>query len=154
MEALADVYFLRELTSREREKVNEICVTRQVEAGTTILTVNQDVTELYVIGSGHVRVVVPVEEGAGADEDVLVSLGPGECFGEFSFVDRAPTSSAVVADEPTVLFALPHADLDALLESDRDLALKLTRAMLRSVVERLRSTDAELAMAHYVARYV
>jgi len=154
MVEIGQAYFLHELTPRELHKVQALAQTRRFTAGEAILTVGGEVSRLYVVGSGTVRVVVPVERRVEAEEDLLGRMGPGECFGEFSFADRRPASASVIADPECTVHELPFEDLDTLMASDPELARKLLRAMFRTVVARLRSTDADLVMARYVLRYV
>ncbi len=52
---------------------------------------------IFLIDSGSVR-VERHDRGALVP---LATLGPGEFFGEMSFVAGTPTSARVVADEPT-----------------------------------------------------
>lgn len=153
---LAQAYFLKDLNARELERIVAVSSEKRFAAGEVIVPIGSDVTSLYVVGSGRVRVVVPVEtsgEGA-AGEEVLVSIGPGECFGEFAFADRKPASAGIVAEEPTLAYVIPHVALDEIIEQDLGIARKVLRAMLVMVVERLRSTDAELVLARYIMRYV
>lgn len=158
MAALGDAYFFRDLAPRELEKVAAIVEQRTFSPGEVIVTGNQPLTNLYVVLDGRVRVAVPVERAQrseeGTPEEVLVTIGPGEAFGEFSYADHKPASASIVADEKTVVAEIPHQALDALLDTDAPLARKVLRSMLATVVGRLRSTDAELLLARYILRYV
>ncbi len=151
---LREAYFFRELTARELKRFEEVGVERACAAGETIVRVGEDVAHVFVVLEGQVRVIIPTESGGEAVEEVLARMRPGDCFGEFSFIDRKPASATIIADEATVVFRISHADLDPLLESDGALANKVLRAMLGMLVERIRSTAAELVLARYVARFV
>lgn len=53
-----------------------------------------DTSSLYCIGSGEATVV----KGLGTSSAAIVAyLQPGQIFGEFSFVDKAPASASVLA---------------------------------------------------------
>ena len=85
---------------------------------------------------------------------MLGHIGPGECFGEFSYADHKSASAWIVAEEPTMVFEIGHHDLDQILDSEPALARKVLKAMLAMVVQRFRSTDAELVLARYVSHYL
>lgn len=153
MVPIEDAYFLRDLSPRELNKVSVLARAASFADGESIIRVGAKVRAIYVVGKGRANVVVPVGGVGTRDEgDALGAMTEGEVFGELSFVDRRPASASVVASGDTTVHQIDFADLDALMEADSVLALKLLRAILKTVVARLRSTDAELAMAAYVQR--
>ena len=79
---------------------------------------------LYVLASGLVKVIVTSEDG---EEMVLVTLGPGDAFGELSIVDGGPRSASAEALEPTVALVITREVL--LDQATRDSGL--TDALLR-----------------------
>ena len=149
---LKSVAFLSNLNPRELDRVQDVVRDRRFAAGDTVVAVAADLHHLHVVRSGRVRVAADGDVRS-ADE-VLVTLGPGECFGEFSYADRKPASASIVADEDTVTWEIAYVDLDRLIESDAALGRKLLRGLLEMVVSRLRSTDAELFLTRYILRYV
>ncbi len=154
MERFADAYFFRDLEEKEIEELRAI--TRIVEAtrGTLLLRQGQPSESLYVVRTGSVRVLLPYgedeEDIPTAPERTLVVLGPGECFGEFAFVDRKPSSATVVAKEDSTLYALAHRDLDAKLQGSPSTAAKIYKSLLHILVSRFRNTDIEMAMRRAV----
>ena len=105
-----------DLTEHELEKVRTITDHRHFKADDLIVAVGEKVANLYIVADGAVRVVVPVEDPKGSDEQVLATLGVGDCFGEFSFIDRETASASVYAKEDTRVMVLNYTDLDDLLE--------------------------------------
>jgi CRP/FNR family cyclic AMP-dependent transcriptional regulator len=90
---------------------------------------------LFVLASGLVKVVVTSEEG---EEMVLVTLGPGEAFGELSIVDGGPRSASAEALEPTVALMITRPVLLDLAARDSGLTEALLRtlgALLRRLTE-------------------
>ena len=71
----------------------------------------------------------------------LAILGAGEFFGELSFIDGAPTSARVVADEPTRVRIIDEASVDKLTAMDPSFAGRLYRSIAAILVERLRRTS-------------
>ena len=153
MVRIEDAYFLKDLSPREVSKLSALARTASFTDGVSIVRVGGEVRAIYVVGRGQVNVVVPADGfSARGDGDALGVMTEGEVFGELSFVDRRPASASVVACGDTLVYQIDFADLDTLMDADPALALKLLRAILATVVARLRSTDAELAMASYVQR--
>jgi CRP/FNR family cyclic AMP-dependent transcriptional regulator len=90
---------------------------------------------LYVLASGLVKVIVTSEDG---EEMVLVTLGPGDAFGELSIVDGGPRSASAEALEPTVALVITREVLLDLATRDRGLTDALLRtlgALLRRLTE-------------------
>lgn len=90
----------------------------------------------YVVVSGSVRVHL-----RGLSEPALSWLGPGECAGEVSLLDRQEPSAYVVADEPTLVLGVTEQGLWELTEASRQIPMNLLRLMAR----RLRFNTAVIA---------
>lgn len=92
---------------------------------------------IFLIDRGSVR-VERHDRGALVP---LATLGPGEFFGEMSFVAGTPTSARVVADEPTDLRVIDQTVLDSLTKVDPSFAGRLYRSIAAILAERLRLTS-------------
>jgi len=141
----------RELNSLELLKVTEVCRKRFLPKGSVIISEGEDFevdTSLYVIISGLVKVALPLGEGK---ELVLNFLGPSDHFGEISFMDENPRTADVSALEDTDLLVIDHASMTALLESDRELAIKFYRSVARVLIKYLRSLNEKL-LGGYTSR--
>jgi CRP-like cAMP-binding protein len=66
-------------------------------------------------------------------------------FGEIAYVERGPRSADVRADSEVECRTLSFAMLDALADTDPQLHAKLLHNLIRVVVSRLRSVNAEVA---------
>jgi CRP/FNR family transcriptional regulator, cyclic AMP receptor protein len=95
---------------------------------------------LFVLASGLVKVVVTSEEG---EEMVLVTLGPGEAFGELSIVDGGPRSASAEALEPTVALMITRPVLLELAARDSGLTEALLHA-LGGLLRRLTEQASDL----------
>jgi CRP-like cAMP-binding protein len=98
---------------------------------------NVPLRAIFLIDDGAVR-IERYDRGAMIP---LATLGKGEFFGEMSFVDGAPTSARVVADEPTRLKVIDTATVDSLTKSDPSFAGRLYRSIAAILAERLRLTS-------------
>ena len=75
----------------------------------------------------------------------LATLTAGMTFGEIAYIERSVRSADVRADSDVECRTLTFASLDSLLATDPQVHGKLLRNLMRVVVSRLRSTNAELA---------
>jgi extracellular factor (EF) 3-hydroxypalmitic acid methyl ester biosynthesis protein len=107
-----------------------------------VMEQNVRLRAIFVIDEGAVRV-----ERQDRDHVVtLAVLGPGEFFGEMSFVDGAPTNARVVANGPVQLRMIDTAIVDNLSEVDPTFESRLYRSIAAILVERVRLTSMDLFM--------
>jgi len=78
------------------------------EAGDVIFQEGSHGTAVYVLSSGKVEISKIVH----GKKTVLEILGPGDIFGEMSFIDPAPRSATAIAVEDTVLALVDKDFLD------------------------------------------
>ena len=83
-------------------------------------------TGFFIVASGSARVV--------RDGRTIVTLGPGDFFGELSVLDGRPRVAQVVASEPTMCLGLASWDFETVIRDQPSVAL----AIMRGLAERLR----------------
>jgi len=108
--------------------------------GELVLERNVPLRAIFVVDEGSVR----VEREDGGHVVTLAVLGPGQFFGEMSFVDGAPTSATVVANTATRLRMINTMIIDNLSEVDPTFGTRLYRSIAAILVERLRLTSMDL----------
>jgi CRP-like cAMP-binding protein len=101
--------------------------------GDVILELGRPNPSMFVLSEGKVR----IERNATSGSLTVAELGPGETFGEMSFLDGSPTSARVVAVGATVMLELSHEMLDELLDERPLLWGKLWRNIALMLKERL-----------------
>jgi signal transduction histidine kinase len=111
--------------------------------GTFIIEEGQPGDSLYVVLSGELEVT----KRDGNRDVALATRRSGEVIGEMSMLEQAPRSASVRALVPSELLEIGHAAFQALLEARPGLATLL----LRTVVGRLRSTEAALIQSDKLA---
>lgn len=107
------------------------------EAGDVIVQEGSHGSAVYVVSSGKVEISKMVQ----GKKVVLDILGPGDIFGEMSYLDPAPRSATAIALEDTVLELLDRNFLDRefnQISSD-------FREIICSLVRRMRKTTQSLA---------
>jgi extracellular factor (EF) 3-hydroxypalmitic acid methyl ester biosynthesis protein len=108
--------------------------------GELVLERNVPLRAIFVVEAGSVR----VERDDGGRVVTLAVLGPGQFFGEMSFVDGAPTSASVVANTAAQLRMINTMIIDNLSEVDPTFGTRLYRSIAAILVERLRLTSMDL----------
>jgi CRP-like cAMP-binding protein len=113
-----------------------------------ILKEGQKTGSLFLVVDGLLQVKLenPAESNTPRRiSDVnLNTLGPGDCFGEYSLIDRQLVSATVQAKTNGILFAISETGFETLTRSDDRLAGLIYRNLLEVLVERLRKKDQEL----------
>jgi len=143
MEALQDAFLLQDLTLADLREILALGRTLDAPKGATIIGAGSRGQALYILLEGLVKVV----SGTGETEEILGVLVPGEHFGEMSILDDAPTSANVVAAEESTLFCLDRKAIEGILGSNERLALKLYRAFVQTLCQRLRKVNEGLTAA-------
>jgi len=141
MEALQEALLLQDLTLADLREILSLGRTLDAAKGTTVIEAGSRGQALYILLEGLVKVV----SGKGETEEILGVLVPGEHFGEMSILDDSPTSATVVAAEESALFCLDRKAIEGILGSNERLALKLYRAFVQTLSQRLRKVNEELA---------
>jgi CRP-like cAMP-binding protein len=112
-------------------------------AGTVIVNEGDRLDKLSILLSGRIDVFLP--EGERRVSDVaLTQLGPGDCFGEYAFVDRQPASASIRTAEDSSVFSISHVTLREFLDAHHSVASIVYQNLLRILVGRLRASNAEL----------
>jgi sulfate permease, SulP family len=113
-----------------------------VSPGQKVFSLGDDGDEMFLVRRGSIQVLLPLE---GGKYHHVATLGPGNFFGELTFLDRGLRSADALAKIPTDLYVLSRARFDAQAQSsgaafDTQIFIRLALA----IAERLRQADAEL----------
>lgn len=110
------------------------------EAGAAVLREGEPSLGAYLIESGEVL----IERNTPYGRFELARLGPGELFGETSFVDGQARSGNATATAETALLTLQQDALAAALDEDPKLKLSLYWTFWKSLSQKLRATNDKL----------
>ncbi len=105
---------------------------REAEGGTVLLKRGSRGASLYLVHRGEEEVRAPGGE-------VVAVLGPGEVFGEVSFVDNEPASADVVARGAVAVDVLPREHLHVLCETRPGFAERLHLSLAVLLARRVRA---------------
>lgn len=114
--------------------------------GETLMRQGDAGEALYLLVSGRLRVYVDDEDG---QRRMVREIARGEVVGEMALFTGAPRSATLVALRDSVLVSLGREDFQALLASNPEVTMALTRQVIsRLQTERSRSViDSPVAMA-------
>ncbi len=126
----------RGLTFDETRRLWTVARVEARRAGEVLVEANEMGQALFIVKRGAVRVL---RDGA-----VLGRIGEGEIFGEMSLVDDLFTSARVEAETDVELVAFPRRPFELLVARDLALAVKIYRALCRTLSERLRRANEHL----------
>jgi CRP-like cAMP-binding protein len=129
------------LSAAEATRLLQCGELRRATDGETILRTGEVNSTLWYVVDGLVR----VETHPRNDLAVAVGhLGPGDIFGEISFLTGLPASASVRAEGDIELVSLRRDDIEHLLALDSELATRFHRSLAVSLAWRLRETTSLL----------
>jgi len=114
-------------------------------AGATVYSRGQEDGAIYLIRRGAVKIFAPL--GGGRLRHVA-SYGRGDFFGGLGFLDGRPRGNDAVTASEAEFFVLTAEQFNLLADEHKRLAIALLTAIARSLAQRLRHADTEIAMLH------
>jgi CRP/FNR family transcriptional regulator, cyclic AMP receptor protein len=127
-------YVLAQLNDMDIDWLRATGRRREVPIAGVLIEQGRPIESVFIVLEGRLSVY-----GAAGSGDI----GIGEMLGEISFVDARPPSADVVANEDSVVLAIPKRELQAKLDADPGFAARLYRAIALLLSHRLR--DAAIA---------
>lgn len=114
---------------------------RKWEVGEHICNEGELGRTLYVIREGEVEVLRKSSRG---NNQSIVKLGPGECFGEMTLVELQPRSATCIVRKKAVTYSLTNLDLWNLYKSDNFAYVIILQNICRMLSRRLRKADSRI----------
>ena len=127
-------YVLAQLTDEDVDWLRATAARREVPLGGVLIEQGKPIESVFIVLEGRLSVY-----GAAGSGDI----GVGEMLGEISFVDARPPSADVVANEDSVVLAVPKRELQVKLDGDPGFGARFYRAIALLLSHRLR--DAAIA---------
>ncbi len=139
-EILAGNFMFRELSSDELTELTEQVWVEKHPAGEVIEREGEPADALFLLVSGGVDVIKKSGQ-------FLAYLGPSGFFGEMAlFSDEGVRSATVDAAEAPRCVVLSKDFVHRFCEEPPDTGIKIYRAIIESLSQRLQATSADLAM--------
>ena len=149
-ELLANSAIFKDLDDDELDEVAKICEVQALKWDEYVFREGDEGDGLYLITKGAVRISRNVP---GTGEEAITVLKKGACFGEMAMLDPSTRSTDAIVDSRCELLTIARSDFEALMESDRELAYKVLRAIIRLLSERLRQTNENLKSIFVIAMF-
>ncbi len=113
--------------------------------GQVIFTTGDEIQDSWIIVRGAVEVSAEYVAGGGRRRRRIAVLGPGEWLGAMSLLDGASHGSDAIARENCVLLKLDRQAFEALYYAQTATAIKVQRAIQRTLLQSMRHTNNQLA---------
>ena len=124
------------LTDEDMDLLEANAEILEYKANALILSLQHTNTGVFWVRKGVVR----VELSRLYQDIVIAGIGPGEMFGEMSYLmDDHKTTSTVVAHEDVETMFIDREALDKLLEENEGLAARFYKTAAITLAQRLRS---------------
>ena len=143
-EFLKEVDLFAELSDEDLYKICGAVSEIVLPQGETLFAEGDRGDRAYIIKEGGLEII----KQAGGREMLLAVRGESAVIGELALLEEGPRSATVRARVPTTLIIIPKEMLDELLDTSPSAA----RAMLRTVLERWRGTQAHLRQSEKMAQ--
>ncbi|MCG8636289.1 MAG: cyclic nucleotide-binding domain-containing protein [Desulfobacterales bacterium] len=123
-------------------------IKRNFKADELIVQEGQENHNLFLVVQGNLEVRLgnpPDDSGVQRISGIkLNKLAPGDCFGEYSLIDRMTVSADVKATTQGTLFQISGPEFKKMISANDDLARLMYKNLLVVLVKRLRKKDREL----------
>jgi len=119
-----------------------------VTPGTVVLRAGEPATWLGLVVRGSFGVEMPV----GPEYRRIGLLGPGEVFGEMSFVDGGPQVADIVALDSGSVIRIERDELDEFARRNPRIAVALVRSLAALLSQRLRGSAPATAPSSLTTR--
>ena len=147
---LRRIRLLADMTDEQAERFVSLVEKIQVRAFASIVKQGEHGDSMFLILEGEARASMHVE----GKENILMTLGVGDFFGEVALLDQGPRSADVIANKDCTLLQLSKSNFEVIVEKHPDLASRFLIAMNRFLGGRIRATNERFAKAQNLARGV
>lgn len=135
--ALRRVKIFAEFSDEQLERMIQFMEVQSVRQFAEIVKQGQHGDAMFFVLEGELRVRFMIS----GKETILVTLGPGEFFGEISLFDQGPRSADVVANLNGVLVKFTAGGFLSLMQKAPDLATPFLHAVARTLTARIRADN-------------
>ena len=148
-DALSHVEVFRGLSQDDLKMISKHCKKVSFEEGDTLIETGQRPSAFYILLKGQLRVFLPKQIKGKKERRVseinLNILNKGDCFGEYSLIEKMPASASVVGVQPGEVIKLTDNGFDRIMANDR-VAKTVYYNLLHVLIKRLRKKEQELDM--------
>jgi CRP-like cAMP-binding protein len=147
IEILSKMKVFEGMAKEELKIISKHCEKVQFEQGDILIGINQEPPGFFILLKGELRVLLPERmEGRKERRASAINLNvlnEGDCFGEYSLIEKTRTSASVVAKKSGEVLKIPKAGFDQILADD-GMAKIIYHNILHILIKRLRKKENEL----------
>ncbi len=147
VEILSHVEVFSGLTRDDLKVISKECQRVRFTERETLIEMGKPSAAFYILTKGQVKVILPERIEGGKDRRVseitLNILNEGDCFGEYSLIEKRPGSASVIGFQPGEALKLEKSSFEDLMTNDR-IGKTVYRNLLRILIRRLRKKEEEL----------
>ena len=145
-EEITNIPLFKEISEEELSRILKAALVDDFQPGRVLFNEGSIVGHvMYVILKGEVEILKRDREG---NRVLLANLDQGEFFGEMSLFDNQKRSATARVKTPTRLLMLTKTTFDKLMSSDPTVVNRLLLVFIRTLFQRLRQTDEQVAALH------
>ncbi len=112
-----------------------------------MIEIGQRPSALYILIKGQLRILLPEQlEGRKehrASEIKLNTLNEGDCFGEYSLIEKTTASASVIGVQSGEVLKIPENEFHQIMANDL-IGKKIYYNLLHILIKRLRKKEEEL----------
>ncbi len=146
---LKENILFQDLTGRQLKFVSKIVHLRKYHSSEIIFRQGEAGVGMYIVVSGAVSIKLEdssAAPGSEKNEIVIVSMSPGDFFGELTLVEESgKRSAAAVADEETTLIGFFKPDLLKIIERNPTTGIKISLRLGEVLGRRLKETNERVS---------
>lgn len=131
----------RDFSRSDLEVIAGIVEEKRFGADENILAEKETSCSLYLMREGQVKITIGYPLNLKSDLPIR-TMGPGEMFGEFAFIDRLPRSASARTVTETRVLVLARRDYDRLAAERPAIALAMLQNIAVTLTEQIRDITA------------
>ena len=130
------------MDNEELTKLDSVIETSDHEKADMIFEENSEGKAMFIVRDGKVLIIQRLDtEG---EEKRIISMGPGDIFGEFALIDGGPRSATAVAGDACTLYRIPMGLFDNFTKREPFVGLKLVWGIAQVLSRRVRMANHRL----------
>ena len=138
IKTLKESELFKDLSDKEIAVISQIATEKTIPENTPLFVENMLGESLFIIKSGSVQIskVIP-----GVGEQNLLSLAPGDFFGEMALLNGGARMVSAKTEEKTELLIISRDDFKGLLEKEPACCLKFLQGIVGVFTNRIRGSS-------------
>ena len=144
---LSSVKVFYGLERADLKTIARYCQKMSFKKGEALIEIGQRSSALYIMMSGQVRVLLPEQlEGRKEHRAAEVNLNilrEGDCFGEYSLIEKTRASASVVGVQDGEILRISEEGFQQIMDNDR-IGKRIYYNLIHILIGRLRKKEEEL----------